>query len=262
MAFPMKCKSVLFVCLLMFTLIAFNSNGQTKNDSISKEQDLVYQDSAYDLKESDTILMWKKNRQFAYMYYLDSLLRNQKNLRSDTVTFDENTGKIIRKRFSQNVPSAAGNMLNSLPLKIFFWMVAVAFILFIGYNVLFKSSIFKTRERRFKRTDPEEENVAELYDFVEYDSLISGAEKNNEFNTVIRYLFLKTLKTLSDKSFINFAPEKTNKDYLKEMSQNQWYEEFEKLTGEYEYAWYGKFVIGKNKYAEIKEQFEEFNGKI
>lgn len=262
MAFPMKCKSSLFVCLLLFTLTAFNCHGQTKNNPIYKEQDLVYQDSTYDLKEGDTILMWKKNRQFAYMYYLDSLLRKQNNLRSDTVSFDENTGTIIRKRFSQKVPPGAGNILNGLALKIFFWMVAVAFILFVGYKVLFKSSIFKRGNRRFKRADPEEVNVEELYDFGEYDSLIAGAEKNNQFNSAIRYLFLKTLKTLSDQGFINFAPEKTNKEYLKELSQNQWYQEFEKLTAGYEYAWYGKFVIGKNKYAQIKEQFLGFNGKI
>ena len=261
MAFPMKCKSVLFVCLLMFTFTAFNSHGQTKNESIPKDPNIVYEDSAYNLKESDTILMWKKNRQFTYMIYLDSLLRNQKNLRSDTVTFDENTGTIIRKRFSQKAPSAAVNILNGLPLKIFFWIVAVAFILFVGYKVLFKSSIFKTRNRRFNRTD-KEEDVAELYNFVEYDSLIANAEKNNEFNTATRYLFLKTLKTLSDKSFINFAPEKTNKDYLKEMRSNKLNNQFENLTTEYEYAWYGKFVIGKNKYAQIKEQFDNFNGKI
>ncbi len=60
--------------------------------------------------------------------------------------------------------------------------------------------------------------------------LITEAENKDEFNLATRYLFLKTLKNLADRGFINFTAEKTNKEYLKEMRQHNYYDKFRELT--------------------------------
>ncbi len=64
---------------------------------------------------------------------------------------------------------------------------------------------------------PDEESLQELNEISAYDYLVAEAENNNEYNLATRYLFLKTLKNLSDNGFIHFTSEKTNKEYLKEM---------------------------------------------
>jgi hypothetical protein len=248
----MKCKSLLFACLLVISFNGYNSKAQTKKTGRPA-------DSAFN--ESDTILKWRKNRQFAYMNYLDSLLKKQKYLRSDTVSFDENTGTIIRKRSSENRPSAANKVLNSQPLQVFFWVLAIAFIGFIFYKVLFENPIFKGRKKKIVLTINEEAGHV-LYDLIEYDSLIAAAERNNELNSATRYLFLKTLRNLSDKGLIDYAPQKTNKDYLQEMNGNKYFNDLAKLTWHYEYAWYGKFLVDKKKYDKMKEQFYFFNEKV
>lgn len=250
----MKCKSVVFACLLAFVLNTYNSDAQTNKV-------LPVHDSQNIFKQTDTILKWRNDRQFAYMNYLDSLLRKQKYLHSDTASFDENTGRITRKRSLKNQSSAANKVLNSLPVKIFFWILSVVFIVFIGYKVLFQNAVFSFMKKKIVPADAEEEKWL-LRDLNEYDSLIDHAEKNNEFNSATRYLFLKTLKNLYDKGFIEFAPEKTNSDYLKEMNVNKYFNDFEKLTKQYEYAWYGKFFIDKKKYTAIKESYHFFNEKV
>jgi hypothetical protein len=73
---------------------------------------------------------------------------------------------------------------------------------------------------------------------------------------------LKTLKNLSDKEIISFAAEKTNHDYLAEMKHHRYFEDFSKLTRDYEYVWYGKFFIDKEPYQKLKKDFNFFNKNV
>ena len=92
--------------------------------------------------------------------------------------------------------------------------------------------------------------------------MITEAENSKQFNLATRYLFLKTLKNLSDREYINFAAEKTNKEYLKEMERNNYFSKFRELTRNYEYIWYGQFVIENEEYQKLKENFDSFNKKM
>lgn len=271
----MKSKSWIFVCLLLL-FYAYNVHAQT-NDSLNRPQGIEvpqYQqkdslaasdDTSADknnLSDSDsTILKWKHSHEFSYMHYLDSLLRLQKNLKSDTVSIDESTGKINRNHPLRRDVSALNQILNSLPLKIFFWTLALIFIGFISYKVLFKNGVFNRNKNR-SNVEEEEESLHDLDDLLEYDALILVAENKNDFNLATRYLYLKTLKNLSERGFINFTPDKTNKEYLQEMSRYKYSGEFESLTRNYEYAWYGKFLIDANVYQQLKERFNLFNKKV
>lgn len=258
-----KIFSFLFV---MSLLLSFHSNAQTQ-DSITEFSDdstiiSNYADSIKNnINEIDTIGKWKKKREFAYIHTLDSLLRKQKNLRTDTVSIDENTGKINRNRVEGNGISGLNKILNSLPVQIFFWSFAFIFILFIFYIVFFKNGIFKGGRKK-QIIEKDEAPVDELADISSYDSLVSEAEKENNYNLATRYLFLRTLKNISDKGMIHFAGDKTNREYLNEMRHHTFFSEFSWLTRNYEYLWYGKFTIGSEEYAKLKERFNLFNKKV
>lgn len=259
----MKCKSILFtfltvgmVCLLSSGFLIYNGYAQTNKHL---RPPVTSEDSAKNFNEIDSILKWKHKREFAYISYLDSLLRKQKYLRSDTVSFDENTGRIIREHPSQNKQSRTAKALNSRPLQIFFWIIAIGFIVFIFYKI-FQNPIFTFKKKKSVLINNEE--TEEPFENAEYDTLIEAAEENHKFNYATRYLFLKTLKNLSEKRLIEYAPQKTNKDYLKEMNQHKYFDQFEKLTAAYEYAWYGKFLMDKKKYLNIKETFYFFNENV
>jgi hypothetical protein len=272
MGVSMKCKSAIFIGLL---LIIFTSNGYAQTKDSSEPQDgqeilkSPLDDSSEnnggilkkDLTENDTILKWKQSRDFTYMHYLDSLLRKQKDIKSDTVRFDESSGKIIRNQKPETGGSPFGSILNSLPFRIFFWILAVIFISFISYKVLFKNGIFGRRKNKLLSQE-ENESLDDLQNMSEYDTLISNAETKHDFNLAIRFLFLKTLKNLSDRGFVSFTIGKTNKEYLKEMQQTAHFKEFEDLTRNYEYVWYGKHLIYENQYVHLKELFYLFNKKI
>ena len=275
MVLPMKYKSLKFVCLLLIWII-YSSNGYAQtNDSLNvpdgvqiqelqkNKADLNTTDTSLQrnyVKENPDILKWKKSREFAYMHYLDSLLRIQKNLKVDTVSIDEKSGRIKRIVHRQNHPSALNQIFNSIPFQLFFWALAVVFIVFISYKIFFKNGLFSKQKKIINEAD--EISLPELNEISEYDSMITDAENKNNFNLAVRYLFLKTLKRLSDAGSIQFTAEKTNKEYLKEMENHNYFKEFYQLTRSYEYSWYGKFVVQQEYYQKLKEEFELFSKRV
>jgi hypothetical protein len=269
----MKYKLHLFIALLLLgTIIHHNGHAQTKDSleqnvatpppSSTTDQAIFFDTvlTRHDQEYNPDIIKWKRSREFSYMRYLDSLLKTQKDMRTDTVSVDENSGRIKRRHSASTPPSSFNTVLNSWPLKIFFWLMAAVFIVVIFYKLIFKNQIF-SRKKEVRRTE-EEQSVQELNELSEYDLLINEAESKNEFNLATRYLFLKTIKNLSEKNCISFTPEKTNKDYLNEMRRHNYFDEFAKLTRDYEYVWYGKFLIGETQYQQLKEAFAFFNQKV
>ena len=95
----------------------------------------------------------------------------------------------------------------------------------------------------------------------EYDALVLESEGQNNFNLSIRYLYLQTLKSLSEKGFIHFLPDKTNNEYINEIASDQ-QQQLASLTRNYEFVWYGEFLIDKAKYQQLKSEFIDFNKRI
>lgn len=245
--------------LLMLLFLNYPSFSQKKDESGAKEKyrDSVHQTPSFN-KKYDSLSGWKNSRDFAYMNYLDSLLRKQKELRSDTVNIHQGRGKEVQQRGGDH--SLALQFLNSPPVKLFFWALALFFIVFILYRIFLKNSLFAFNKN--KSADIAEDDFISLNELSQYDSLISEAEKKNDFNLATRYLFLKTIKVLSDKEIIHFLPDKTNREYVKEMERHSSTKEFSSLTRSYEYVWYGKFLIDKNQYKVLKQQFIQFLKKV
>ena len=272
----MKNKAPIFYyLLLMISLMALSQPSFAQKEDETESADSIsvppaeYKiDDAYAdtvikrtlINESDSILKWRQNKEFAYMKYLDSMLKSRSDIRSDTVTIGDRAGKVKRKKPADN--AAMNRFLNSLPVRIFFWTLALFFIGFIFYKIFFKNGIFDDLKSRKRGKEEEEDSVESLGEFSEYDALIAEAESNNNFNLASRYLYLKTLKSLYDKGLINFSPDKTNGEYLQEMSSNPYHGQFAALTRNYEYAWYGTFLISGVQYQKLKHEFIEFNKKM
>ena len=97
---------------------------------------------------------------------------------------------------------------------------------------------------------------------LDFNKIISEAIEKEDYRKAVRFLYIKFLKILSDTEYIEWKPEKTNKDYNKEMRNTKLYKNFMNLTRIYDYVWYGEFKIkalffnSVNK--EFKSVFKEF----
>ena len=86
--------------------------------------------------------------------------------------------------------------------------------------------------------------------------------KNNDFTGAIRILYLITLQQLDKIHLIALHREKTNRDYLLELTNTRCFEQFFRITRIYDYTWYGKFPVTQTEYGIFEKDFHKMKKLI
>ncbi len=97
---------------------------------------------------------------------------------------------------------------------------------------------------------------------TDFDKIISEAQRKGDFRKAVRFLYIKLLKLLADKEFVEWKKEKTNKDYKQEMQKNRYSKEFSELTKIYEYVWYGEFDINQDFFNLIYSDYNKLYKRL
>lgn len=249
-----KFRILLFIVCLGGGLKA---SAQYSDTLISNRNELVL--PSFDSSDA-SLEKWRDSRDFKYMTYLDSLLRKA-NLKADTVRINKESGQVMAKSNEKRNSSFLAKLFNFRGASLFFWVLAIVFILFIIYKVFIKSGFFLPGLKR-RNPFPDTAEEDELKEVHAYDQFISDAERESQFNLATRYWYLKTLKNLKDVELIQYSPDKTNQEYVYELSDVPLRESFRELTRNYEYVWYGEFFLPEDRYRKIKVSFEAFNEEV
>ena len=196
----------------------------------------------------DSIKNWRNLNDYSYSKYLDSLLKSKK----------EREKKETPK---SSEPGLLNDILGSGILGLILWTFVICFVGFILYQLFLSDGGFRRRSKKVKDIIAEaaEEIITNESDF---DALIRQALQNANYRQAIRYQYLRTLHLLADKNLVSLAPDKTNFNYVSEISNPDNRQAFAALTLNYEYVWYGEFDIDKNIYEKIETNFRQLNQKI
>jgi hypothetical protein len=195
----------------------------------------------------DSVRNWKEMKAFAYAKYLDSLLKAKQDQQ-----------KAEQPRLSSE-PGWLENVLASQGARVFFWTLAAFFILFILYKLFLSQGVFR---RSTATRDNIEPTVAEGLITGDFDVLIRQALAVGNYRLAVRYNYLRTLHKLADRNLIMMAADKTNYQYVTELNDSRYRNDFASLTLSYEYVWYGEFAVEENIYRKIERGFTGFNQKI
>lgn len=93
-------------------------------------------------------------------------------------------------------------------------------------------------------------------------ALIQDAINQKNYRLAIRYYYLLSLKHLSETEKIEWQPQKTNEDYIKEITETTLKFDFENITRIYDYVWYGEFIVDASKFESLKLPFQSLNNSI
>jgi hypothetical protein len=58
---------------------------------------------------------------------------------------------------------------------------------------------------------------------------------------------------MDNSGIIRIAGHKTNSDYLREVSVQQWRPDFARLADAFDFVWYGEYPISKNMFVSYQE---------
>jgi hypothetical protein len=213
-------------------------------------------------EKNDSIKNYKKEKDFAYINYLDSLLRKTKDLTVDTFSL-YNTGQLKKQKRSTTriITPTPNNFLNAPLIKIILWALAIFFVGFILYRLFLSDFLFRKKPVS-KNTLVEEKEEEDVSDISVYDRRILKAEMDRNFRLAIRYFYLQTLQMLSGKGSIQLSSDKTNYQYVRELSNRPYQNDFAGITLNYEYVWYGKFEINEEVYHKLRKDYKSLQQKI
>lgn len=95
----------------------------------------------------------------------------------------------------------------------------------------------------------------ELVYSEDLQQLIEKAIANGEYRLAVRYHYLLLLKLLNEREIITYAFQKTNSDYLTEISNEKIRHQVKKLMRIYDFIWYGDFKITASEFQRAGNQF-------
>ena len=140
------------------------------------------------------------------------------------------------------------------------WIVIITgFVVFL-FMYLANSNISLFRRSSVVASNEEEVEDTDIFS-IDFQKEIETAINSADYRLAVRLLFLQLLRNLSDRNIIEYKPDSTNMDYLRQLRSTNLYEGFAWLARNYEYSWYGHFDIGKEKFDLVKKEFEKFEYK-
>ena len=264
----------LLIPVMIFVLLHGNNKAvcQSKNiDTSGAAESIQSGDSTvYTIIEKqnitisdDSILEYKKRKDFAYIYNLDSLLQHSGKLKVDTINPDNlNRIKPLKNNTneSKSIPGSTTSIFDNGMVKIFLWLLAIGFIVFVLYKLFLGEGMFKKEPSKNKPVNPEGEEA--ILSPAGYDRLIYEAIQTKNFRLAIRFLYLQALQNLTLIGAVQFTPDKTNYEYVKELFNKSYQNDFASLTLNYEYVWYGRFDINEDLFVRLRKDFNQFHQKI
>lgn len=196
--------------------------------------------------EKDYFNSFREKEEFVYIF-------DVRQMRQKSFWF--RFGSLLKKLFLD-----LGNLLDALPviIRIMMWGLVVFLIVIL---------ITKTRLNRVfysnkAISDPEFELKDLNENITDFDIAIKNEVSQKNFRNAIRLLYLKLINMLDKRELIKYSKEKTNIDYLKELSSSQFQSAFLGLTGIYNNVWYGEHEIDMKQYSHYEQDFIHITSQI
>jgi len=192
----------------------------------------------------DSITALKGSKAFAYVKTLDSLLKKRQ---------DEEKPPVKKEKKERNP-------FFVIIIKGLLWGVAIFVVVFLLFRLFLADGIFKKSSASHKKNPEAEEEI--IVTNSDFNALIDQALRSNNYRLAVRYHYLKSLHKLSDNGLLQITPDKTNYQYVREISNYEYQNKLSALTLHYEYIWYGHVSINREQYEQVEQRFQSFFNKI
>lgn len=91
---------------------------------------------------------------------------------------------------------------------------------------------------------------------TDLERFLREALTNHNYTQATRIYYLQIIKKLSAEEAIHWSREKTNRDYLREMSSHPQSNQFRAATHTYESVWYGNEVVDTARFSQIEGEMK------
>jgi hypothetical protein len=135
----------------------------------------------------------------------------------------------------------------------------------MGGLVIFSLFIAITKTRLYRIFYSDKEIESPGYEFantvdssIDFDEAIRSQMAQQQYRLAIRLLYLKVISQLRLKEYIHFSKEKTNVDYLRDLTGEDLRTRFYAITTIYNHVWYGDIEITEDQFIRFEKSFQSF----
>ncbi len=144
-------------------------------------------------------------------------------------------------------------------VRMLMYLVLAAVLVYTVYKIVINNNLFYSASKKVKIA--ENFGEAEMMD-DELDDKIGNAVSGKDYRNAVRFLYIKTLRNLNTRGWIQYHLQGTNYDYLNQVSNRSIAPDFGFLTQVYEYSWYGGFELSETQFETIYNNFKSLNKTI
>jgi hypothetical protein len=154
----------------------------------------------------------------------------------------------------------AGNALQSDVAKIICITLIIAILVFtiIRFVLRAKMDNSKVKLESLEMLQSIEDNLED----TDLNPYLNKAVEAIDYKTAVRILYLSIIQKLNELKWIRWKKDKTNNDFLLEMSSQSTFRTFRNLTLSYEIVWYGEAPIGNAEFEIIKKEFDTYKNSL
>ena len=134
-------------------------------------------------------------------------------------------------------------------------ILGVIFVLIV-YRIVVVNNLFMTAASR-RRKEITDEPEAEIDD-NNLDAKMQAAIQERNYRAAIRFMYIKSLRSLHEKGWIRYHAQATNNEYISQVHPYGVGNEFRFLTHVYEYVWYGEFALSEEQFNRVQQNFQHF----
>ena len=152
-------------------------------------------------------------------------------------------------------------LLSSAGFRYFVYIVLGGLLVFAILRIMFENNLGLFYRKRAKRVvgGGTQNEVAEDEDL---DERLQYYLDHHDHRQAVRYLYLRSLRALSERGLIQGGGRSTNREYLRQLSGTPQEAPFRFLTGAYEKVWYGEFDLGDQTFRRLHQYFEDFDKTV
>jgi len=181
----------------------------------------------------------------------------------ELVKYDETKTSLVPRKFEEKKKEEKKERKELEPLNLGGLGTALKYILYLGIIILvivILIMLFSNIkiEKKLEEIAPLDLDDIEDIETIDAESGLELALKAENYREAVRMLFIQLLQVLVIEESIKWKPEKTNRHYLREMSEHEKVAHFRILVMAYEQVWYGSEEIDRPFFDELRKDFERF----
>jgi hypothetical protein len=127
--------------------------------------------------------------------------------------------------------------------QLLLWLSLIAIVGYIAYRIISGQGgwIFGAKDKKLEEAESIDLSEQSLLE-KDWEAKLRTAMDAGDTRLAIRYSYLRLLQLLQEHALITYSPEKTNKDYYRELAEKPQRQPFRTMARQYEYAWYGNYL--------------------